>query len=204
MKAFRIPARPRGFVYARLRPSKARRSMTNAERLVALGIGTPEPVACIEYEESGCLRDSYYVCRYWPPGLDLTALLYRGVSGGPEVAPLLDELARFTLRQHDKGVLHLDYNPGNILARKGEGGFEFALIDLNRLRFKRVDIDDRISGLVRLTSVLDYLRLIGRRYAERYGADPIDFCRRLEAAHARHMRRRRTVKAFKSSLRRET
>ena len=72
---------------------------------------------------------------------------------------------RFTAAQHDRGVLHLDYNPGNILVRSEGDGFVLALVDLNRLRFLHLDIGDRLSGLARLTTRDDCLRIIGRRYA---------------------------------------
>ena len=203
VKVFRVPARPQGFMYAHLRPSKARRSMEHAEKLLELGIGTPDPVACIEYKDTGCLRDSYYICRYWPPDVDLTGLLYRADSSGQNPDSLLEQLARFTFRQHDNGVLHLDYNPGNILARSKGEGFDFALVDLNRLRFGSLGIDDRISGLVRLTSAASYLRIIGREYADNYGVDSESFCRKLESAHFRFLRRRRTMKQIKSLFRHE-
>ena len=202
VKAFAVPARVRGFVYANLRRSKARRCMINAGKLAQFGIGTPEPVACIEYVDFRCLRRSYYVCRYWPHDHDLTALLYRGVPSGADARALLEALAQFTAAQHDRGVLHLDYNPGNILVRSGNDGFEFALVDLNRLRFRRLDIGDRISGLTRLTTKDDCLRIIGGRYARLYGADPDDFCARLEAAQRRFAARRRRVKKVLSWIRR--
>ena len=203
VKAFRVPSRAQGFIYARLRPSKAFRSMEHAERLVKLGIGTPEPVASIEYEDGGCLRDSYYICRYWPSDVDLTSLLYRGDSFGADMESLLEQLAGFTLLQHDHGVLHLDYNPGTILVRSSKEGFDFALVDLNRLRFEAPDIDDRISALARLTTSVDHLRTIGRSYAVMHGTDPNRFCRRLERSHLRFLGRRRIMKRFKSRLRRE-
>ena len=202
VKAFRVPSRVRGFIYARLRPSKALRSMEHAQRLAALGIGTPEPVASIEVEDAGCLRESYYICRYWPSDVDLSGLLYRGESFGANMESLLEQLAGFTLLQHDNGVLHLDYNPGNILVRSTKEGFHFALVDLNRLRFKAPDIGERISALVRLTTSADHLRTIGRRYAIMHGTDPNRFCRRLERSHLRFLRRVRAVKRFKSWLRR--
>ena len=96
--------------------------MEHAERLVKLGIGTPEPVASIEYEDAGCLRESYYICRYWPSDVDLKGLLYRGDSFGADKGPLLQQLAGFTLLQHDNGVLQPDYNPGNILVRSRKEG----------------------------------------------------------------------------------
>ena len=139
--------------------------MVNAREAGAVGRRHAGPVACIEYEDYRCLRRSYYVCRHWPHDQDLTALLYRGVPSGADARALLEALAQFTAAQHDRGVLHLDYNPGNILVRSENDGFEFALVDLNRLRFRPLNIGDRISGLVRLTTRDDCLRIIGRRYA---------------------------------------
>ena len=202
VKAFAVPARARGFVYANLRQSKARRCMVNARKLAQLGVGTPDPVACIEYEVYRCLRRSYYVCRHWPHDQDLTALLYGGVPSGSDARALLEALAEFTVAQHDRGVLHLDYNPGNILVRSENDGFEFALVDLNRLRFRDLDIGDRLSGLARLTTRDDCLRIIGRRYARLCGADPDDFCTRLEVAQRRFSVRRRRVKWVLSWFRR--
>ena len=115
---------------------------------------------------------------------------------------LLEALAQFTAAQHDRGVLHLDYNPGNILVRSEGDGFEFALVDLNRLRFRRLNTGDRISGLVRLTTRDDCLNIIGQRYARLQGADPDDFCVRLEAAQRRFAARRRRVKKVLSWIRR--
>lgn len=200
VKAFQAPARPRGFVYAHFRRSKALRSMLHARRLREMGIGTPEPVACVEYHAAGCLRHGYYVCRYWPHEHDLTALLYEGASFGPGMETLLEQLVRFTFVQHERGVLHLDYNPGNVLARSKGKGFDFALVDLNRLRFVHPDLEARIAALVRLTNVADYLRVIGRWYAGLYGADPKDFCRRLESRHLRFTAGRRRRRAIKSLL----
>ena len=201
VKAFKTPAWPRGFVYAHLRPSKARRCMIYAQKLLELGISTPDPVACIEYTETGFLRESYYVCRYWPADVDLMELLYKGAPGGPDTDTLLEQLARFTYLQHQHGVLHLDYNPGNILASTRRGAIDLSLVDLNRLRFRQPDLDDRISGLVRLTTRAPCLRTIGRKYAELHGAEPESFCRRLEDAQARFRRRRRAMKHLKSLFR---
>ena len=203
VKAFRVPARPRGFAYAHLRPSKARRSMAHAEKLLGLGIGTPDPVACIEYVDAGCLRESYYISRYWPSDVDLTSVLYRGGSLGSRTDSLLEHIARFTFLQHENGVQHLDYNPGNLLVRTNGRRFEFALVDLNRLRFNPLRRDERISGLVRLTTSVGYLRIIGREYARLYRVDAEEFRRRLEEAYRRFVARRRSVGRLKSLIRHE-
>ena len=201
VKAFAVPARPRGLVYAHLRRSKARRCMSNANILVAKGIETPDPMASIEQHEFACLRSSYYVSRYWHHDVDLTALLYRGASYGYERDTLLEQLAQFTAAQHDLGVQHLDYNPGNILVRTSDVGYLFSLVDLNRLRFRQFGIDDRIAGLVRLANRFDHLQTIGRHYAVCCGFDPDDFCRRLQSARVRFVTRRRRIKKVKAMLR---
>ena len=201
IKSFAVPSWPRGFVYAHLRSSKAWRSLIYAEKLRERGIETPDPVASIEYRERGCLKESYYISRYWPSDCDLLSLLYGRAPSGVDLEALLEQLARFTLLQHDNGILHLDYNPGNILTRLNGNGFEFALIDLNRVRFGSMGIDRRIFGLLRLTTIVDYLRIIGRWYAEYSGVDSEVFCRKLERAHRRFARRRRALKKLKSSSR---
>ena len=197
-KAFAIPARPHGFVYAHLRRSKALRSMLNAQRLLELGVLTPDPIACIEYHDSGCLRRSYYICRYWRHNYNLTSLLYRGDSHDSDTANLLDQLVRYTIVQHNHGVLHRDYNPGNILVRATATGYDFALIDLNRLHFTHLDMNDRISTLVRIATQTDHLRTIGRQYSTLYGADSDDFCDRLLRAHRRFVALRNRIKRIKS------
>ena len=198
VKAFAVPARLRGFVYAHLRCSKALRSMRNAQKLLELGIATPEPVACIEHRESACLTHSYYVCRYWKQNYDLAALLYRDDPQDADTDRLLAQLARYTNAQHNRGVQHYDYNPGNILVRVTATGYEFALVDLNRLRFRHMDTGDRIDGLVRLTNMTGHLRSLGRQYAALRGVDPDDFCRRLQHAHDRFTIRRHRMKKILS------
>ena len=203
VKAFRIPDRPRGFIYATLRQSKARRCMIFGQKLREMGVSTPDPVACIEYEEFACLRGSYYVSRYWKPDCDLVALLYREAPTELDMNALLGALARFTFLQHERGVVLPDYNPGNILARKREGIFEFSLVDLNRLRFEIPDLEVRIDALIRLATVAEYLEVIGREYAAMYGAEPEGFCRKLERAQLRFRARRRATKRVKSLFRHE-
>ena len=194
VKAFAVPARPRGFVYAHLRRSKALRSMLNAQKLVKFEIPTPDPVASIQYQDFGCLRRSYYICRYWPHDFNLSTLLYHGAARRPDTSALLHQLARFTIAQHDRGVLHLDYNPANILVRTTGAQYHFALVDLNRLRFAQPDMNDRISGLVRLTTDAEYMEIIGRHYAQLHGADPQNFCRRLKREQHRFATGRRRRK----------
>ena len=131
VKEFRVPSLANRIAYTLFRKGKARRSYDNAMTLGKLGIGTPEPIAYIEERAGGLLRRSYYVCRYWEGD----------VVGGWEhkmsdSGAMLESLARFTLTLHQKGVYHKDFSQGNILYRRDkDGGFEFVLVDINRMQF---------------------------------------------------------------------
>ena len=72
---------------------------------------------------------------------------------------------------HEREVLHLDYSPGNILWDKDEQGYHFAVVDINRMRFGKVDIKDGCSSLCRLWGPKRFIELIARRYADARGFD---------------------------------
>ena len=63
IKAFAKPGFFKALWYGLFGKSKARRSYEYAQRLLALGIATPEPVAYQEVRVMGFLRESYYVSR---------------------------------------------------------------------------------------------------------------------------------------------
>jgi len=194
VKRFRKPVLLRGFIDLNLRISKALRSMNNANRLLELGILTPDPIGCIECLEFNCMRQSYYISRFWEQNYRLSTLLYQGIYSGLDQQIIIRELASFTAKQHDRGILHLDYNPGNILTRLEGDKIEFALVDLNRIRFGQLGWKERISGLVRLTLLPKKMRMIGKYYSEIYGVDQEKFCRELEQAHRQFMNRRERLK----------
>ncbi len=190
VKSFAIPSRFKGFINSNFLQTKAKKSFLNAEYLLNLGITTPEPIACIERVTFKCIKESFYVCRFWYHNYNLGDFLYSGVSSGVDTQLLLECLAKFTAEQHNKGILHLDYNPGNILARFKDGCFSFALVDLNRVRITNIGKRDRIRGLVRLTPVSETIRIIGKEYSNQVGYNPDEFCSRLEAEHRRFWTRR--------------
>ena len=190
VKAFAIPRSVKGLIYANLLTSKARRSLNNAQRLIEMGIPTPEPIACIEQLHYRCLRKSYFVCRYWHHNYDLFSILFHGVNLENTPKLLLEKLSQFTVEQHNKGILHLDYNPSNILVRLKGNTFSFALVDLNRLKFKKLGIEDRIYGLIRLTISPETMKLIGYNYAQEVGFDTEEFCLKLKERHNRFWTKR--------------
>ena len=198
VKAFRKPDLLRGFIDLNFRNSKAFRSMNNAKRLLELGVHTPDPIGCIELLEFNCVRQSYYISRFWEHNYDLGTLLYRDISIEPDSHMILGALASFTVKQHVCGILHLDYNPGNILTRLNGDKIDFSLVDLNRIRFTQLGWKARISGLVRLSLCPDKMRIIGSHYAKNCGVNQNEFCRQLEQAHSQFWNKRMLQKRMLS------
>ena len=61
IKSFHRPNLINRFVYGIFRASKAERSFQNAIRLLAIGVGTPQPVAFINMKKHGLFDRSYYI-----------------------------------------------------------------------------------------------------------------------------------------------
>ena len=63
-KRFKRPNAFNSLVYAYLRKSKAQRAYEHAQRLRAIGIDSPEPIAWCEIRRNGVIADTYFVARY--------------------------------------------------------------------------------------------------------------------------------------------
>ena len=125
-------------IYGRLRQSKSVRAYTNAMHLLSLGIATPKPIAAIDNYRRGVLRESMFIAElseFHPIDFE--------VEAGRDRESLLDALAQFLARIHMLGVQHNDLNPANLRYRKGENGYEFELIDNNRMTFRYRALTER-------------------------------------------------------------
>lgn len=167
VKRFQRPNLFRAVVYTYFRKSKARRAYEHALRLRSMGIDSPAPVAWSEYYRHGLLRDSYLVTLrsdYAP--LSQTTPQFPA----PETRPVLDAFAGFVIRLHAAGVVHEDFNHGNILWQydTATGEYRFQLIDINRMRFHARPLEPRrcMVNLRRLSCpALAFLYILDR-YAE--------------------------------------
>ena len=164
IKSYGNPSFINSIVYGTLRQSKAMRAYYNAMRLLQLGINTPEPIASVEERRYGRLASSYFV------SLDsgYTPLPAKAPYCSKDFCQMLDSLASFIIRLHDLGIIHNDLNPSNILYRRDEsnGGYEFQIVDNNRMRFKsRLTLQDRFNDLRHFSSDdMPYLCML-HRYA---------------------------------------
>jgi hypothetical protein len=163
VKAFKLPNLINRYVYVYLRGSKAARSFQNALVFLDYGASTPKPVAWVECVEDGKLRESYYVSLNYKTDFDLRAVLNRQVADSKNI---LAQWVRFTWSKlHKNGIFHLDYSPGNTLIQKVDGGYQFAVVDLNRMKFMSVGFEKGIQNFRQLDTNEENLRLIASEYA---------------------------------------
>jgi len=164
VKSFKLPNIVNQFVYKYIRPSKAKRSFEYASKLQQLGINTPKPIAYIEQFSALGIKESYYISEYLP--CDLT---FRDLIDQPEYPAherILREFTKFTSDLHQKGILFLDHSPGNTLIRKENDGYQFYLVDLNRMIFKELSLDERINNFSRLTPKREMIEIMSEEYAK--------------------------------------
>ena len=163
VKYFKIPNLINRFVYAHLRHSKARRSYVHAFQLLNANINTPMPIAYIEESKYGLLSRSYYVSIY-----ETKAGHIRGYMAGIiKDERLLGELASFIASFHNLGIYHLDLTPGNVLFKATNSGYEFMLVDINRMKFKsRLSIKERYKSLAKLSNHAEVSRQLTSEYSK--------------------------------------
>lgn len=173
VKSFKKPHLVNQFAYATFRKSKANRSYTYAEKLLALGIDTPTPIAYMEFSKPCLLKYSLYVCEH----INVDGQM-RGLQEGTleEHKELIVAFAKFTAKLHHLKVLHLDYSSGNIMYTYANGEYTFYLVDLNRMQFdKEIDIYKSAHNFRRLWGNDEMITLFTKEYAIARGFD-VDTC----------------------------
>lgn len=168
VKSFRIPNLINRIAYRYFRKSKARRSFEFADRLTAMGIGTPQPIAFAEEMRWYGLYRSFYACEHLQ--VDLTFRELVEVVDYPEYNAILEQCMYFCYQLHEKGVEFLDHSPGNTLIKKvSEGRYAFYLVDLNRMKFHTsLDFETRMRNLSHLTPKKEMVRQMSAFYAQWY------------------------------------
>jgi hypothetical protein len=81
---------------------------------------------------------------------------------------------------HEHEVLHLDFSPGNVLwdikeSEEKSGGTDdycFSIVDINRMRFGAVNMEDGCRSFARLWEPKHFMELLIREYARLRQFDP--------------------------------
>ncbi len=191
VKSYKVPILLNRLVYGLLRPSKAERALLNAQRLMRIGIGLPQPVGYINIRHGLLFTHSYMVTVRSRCPYRYDMLLSRQFDCLEQVCR---EVGRCTALMHEHGMYNMDYSRGNILfdlsPRPTEQGgrmvsdmragvrVHLEMVDLNRIRFGRVDMRKGCRNFDRLPATADMHRWMAEEYARVRGFDPEE-CYRL-------------------------
>ena len=168
VKSFKTPNIINKYAYRYLRESKAKRSFDYATRLLEMEISTPEPIACIEFYKNGGLSNSYYISIQEECDYTYRELIGKEIA---EIEKVLIEFTRFTYDFHKKGMYFIDHSPGNTLIKEEGLNFKFYLVDLNRTKFKNVDLDLGIKNFFRIGANEEMIKIMANEYANLWNAD---------------------------------
>jgi serine/threonine protein kinase len=195
VKSFKVPHIFNRIVYTFFRKSKAYKSYHNALRLQELGISTPQPIALIEFFESGLLAESYFISEFFDYDFTIRTPLLEPLE---DRKAIFTAFAAYTYDLHQAGVWHLDYSPGNILIKRIEEGYQFSIVDINRMVFRDISPLEGCENFNKLWAFDDELEIMGREYARLSGLDESTTI--AEMKH--HNDANKRVKNFKKRLKR--
>lgn len=166
VKSFKVPHLLNRIVYTYFRKSKAYKSYHNALRLEELGISTPKPIALIEFYESGLLGESFFISEYFEYDFTIRTPLLEPLEDREAIFKVF---AAYTYGLHQKGVWHLDYSPGNILIKRTASGYQFSIVDINRMEFRPITPLEGCENFNKLWASDEELEIMGREYARLSG-----------------------------------
>ncbi|MEZ4875631.1 MAG: lipopolysaccharide kinase InaA family protein [Flavobacteriaceae bacterium] len=197
-KKFKTPNLFQGLVYQFLRKGKARRSFEYAEKLIHLGIKTPFPVAYYERFSFG-LKESYYLSLHLEYDFDFRTLNHN--PKWPHRKEILEQMATFTYQLHERGIHFMDHSPGNtLLLEKEDGAYDFYLIDLNRIRFEKMNFHQRMKNFRRLWLSKTMINIMAPVYAKLYGKPEAE-THRLMTYYSRKFQRKVNAKKVRKRKR---
>ena len=162
VKSFKIPNFINKLVYTFFKDSKAKKSYNNSLRL---GDFCPQPVGYLEFYKSKLLEKSFYISENFEFDFTIREPLLE--VDFPEKREIFREFAKFCFKLHKQNIIHLDFSPGNILIKKGET-FEFKIVDVNRMRFQKLSLNQRALSFAKLWAKEEDLKIILNEYQKFY------------------------------------
>ena len=190
VKSFKVPNILRRFFYTFLGDSKAKKSYDYS---VKIGSFTPDPMGYVEFYEDNMLTDSYFVAQKFEYDFTIREPLLDNNFADKE--RILKEFAKFTFDLHENKILHKDYSPGNILIKKEANSFLFKIVDVNRMEFRELTLEDRLKNFDMLWAKDADLTIIAKEYAKVAKFDE-------DASVAKALKFSRKLKDFKNMKKR--
>ena len=166
IKFFQKPGFLKSIIYSFFRSTKAKRSYDYANYLIANTIQTPLPIAYLEERNVfGLLGDSFYISQQIDYDFTIRELIHNPLF--PNRDSILEQFTEFTFKMHEANVNFLDHSPGNtLIVNKGNNLYAFYLIDLNRMKFEKLSIEDRMDNFKKMWLSRSMIKVVAKRYAE--------------------------------------
>ncbi|MDD2611222.1 MAG: lipopolysaccharide kinase InaA family protein [Bacteroidales bacterium] len=199
VKSYRKPIFLNRVIYTFFRHSKARRAYENALEVISRGFETPAPIAYIEIKKGGVLERSYFVSLQCP----YTRMFreFEGDSGISGCEDIIQAAGALVAALHDAEILHLDLSVGNILFEKDETGIHFSLVDMNRMKFRKIGREAGCKNFERLRGDSDFFRVLADSYAKARGFDA-EYCfKRMLHYYEKSVKTFRRKREFKNYFR---
>ena len=206
VKSFKSPNFFNRFYYSFFNTSKAKRSFDHSKHLQKLGINCPTPIAFVEGKG---LRKSYFLSTKIDCDFSMENVIYNNACKDRTI--ILEQMMDFIIKLHAKNIFHKDLSPGNILVIKtGIQKYDFFLVDLNRMTFKRGNLRDAMDNIYRLIndwwSKYNYnkadLHFFATIYAEKMSIDQQVVLNTLKRSISIH-EKRHTLKTFFNRFRKK-
>lgn len=161
VKSFKVPHILNKIIYSFFRDSKAKKSYENSLRI---GDFAPRAIGYIEFKNSFLFEKSFFVSENFKYDLTIREPLLE--KNYPDKNKIFDAFARFTFHLHNNGIFHQDYSPGNILIKKEEDRYIFKIVDINRMKFKNLSLDEKIKNFSKLWAKNEDLIIILKAYSK--------------------------------------
>jgi len=149
------------------RNSRSRQEWEVALALEAQGFPVVRHQALGERHTAGLLQEDYLVQDFLEGFRNFDRFFEAEFSGRATPATrrarnlLIQELARLIRRLHDQGVLQRDFKPDSVMVARANGGFQFRLVDLERVRLVArrggLSLSERLDNLAKVDQTFGFL-----------------------------------------------
>ncbi|OHE16230.1 MAG: hypothetical protein A2540_00495, partial [Sulfurimonas sp. RIFOXYD2_FULL_37_8] len=161
VKSFKIPNPVNKIVYTFFKDSKAKKSYENSIKIMGFA---PKPIGYIEFKKFGLIDESYFISEAFTYDFSIREPLLD--NDFVDKKAIFNAFAEFTFDLHEKGIFHLDYSPGNILVKKESKRYIFKIVDINRMEFRSLSLDERLINFSKLWAKDEDLKLIVKEYCK--------------------------------------
>jgi serine/threonine protein kinase len=188
VKSFKTPNIINKIIYTFFRDSKAKKSYENSMKIFDF---VPKPIGYIEFHKFGLIDDSYFVSEKFD--YDFTIREPLRDDDFENKKEIFEAFAKFTFELHENNIFHLDYSLGNILIKKDDGSYIFKVVDINRMEFKKLSVDERLKNFSKLWAKDADLKVIINEYAKLIKSDT-DYCVKIALKYSQAHKDRKNLK----------